>query len=112
VITITNAARSQLTKLKGDALMTPERLRELLSQGEGWDVEFKECADALSNSVFETVCSFSNRYGGHLLLGVSDEGKVLGVNRSAAIGVQNISVRSWIARERFCKNRWFTQSAH
>jgi ATP-dependent DNA helicase RecG len=69
--------------------MTPERLKKLLSQGEGWDIEFKECADALSNSVFETVCSFSNRYGGHLLLGVNDDGKVSGVNRNAAKGIHN-----------------------
>jgi ATP-dependent DNA helicase RecG len=69
--------------------MTPERLKKLLSQGEGWDIEFKECADALSNSVFETVCSFSNRYGGHLLLGVDDGGRLLGVNRNASKGICN-----------------------
>jgi ATP-dependent DNA helicase RecG len=62
---------------QGDAGMTPERLKKLLSQGEGWDIEFKECVGALNNSVFETVCSFSNRYGGHLLLGVDDGGKLL-----------------------------------
>jgi ATP-dependent DNA helicase RecG len=69
--------------------MTPEGLRKLLSQGEGWDMEFKECVDALSNSVFETVCSFSNRHGGHLLLGVDDDGRVLGVNRNAAKGIRD-----------------------
>jgi ATP-dependent DNA helicase RecG len=69
--------------------MTPEQLKKLLSQGEGWDIEFKECANTLSNSVFETVCSFSNRYGGHLLLGVSDDGKVMGVNRNVAKGICN-----------------------
>ncbi|MDR2349072.1 MAG: putative DNA binding domain-containing protein [Deltaproteobacteria bacterium] len=69
--------------------MTPERLKDLLSRGEGWDIEFKECADALSNGVFETVCSFSNRHGGHLLLGVNDDGKVSGVSRGAAKGIHN-----------------------
>ncbi|MDR3164056.1 MAG: putative DNA binding domain-containing protein, partial [Synergistaceae bacterium] len=67
--------------------MTPDQLKKLMSQGEGWTVEFKECVDALSNSVFETVCSFSNRYGGHLLLGVDDNGNALGVNRDAAPGI-------------------------
>ncbi|MDR3281232.1 MAG: putative DNA binding domain-containing protein [Synergistaceae bacterium] len=67
--------------------MTPEGLKKLLSQGESWTVEFKECADTLSNGVFETVCSFSNRYGGHLLLGIDDSGNVLGVNRGAAQGI-------------------------
>jgi ATP-dependent DNA helicase RecG len=67
--------------------MTPDELKKLLSQGEGWTIEFKKCVDALSSSVFETVCSFSNRYGGHLLLGVDDDGRVLGVNHNAAPGI-------------------------
>jgi predicted HTH transcriptional regulator len=64
--------------------MSPDQLKKLLSQGEGWTVEFKKCVDALSNSVFETVCSFSNRYGAHILLGVDDNGRILGVNPDAA----------------------------
>ncbi|MDR1609078.1 MAG: putative DNA binding domain-containing protein [Deltaproteobacteria bacterium] len=40
--------------------------------------------DRLNNSIWETVCSFSNRYGGHLILGVTDSGDVLGVNPKAA----------------------------
>jgi ATP-dependent DNA helicase RecG len=67
--------------------MTPDGLKKLLAQGESWTVEFKECIDALSNSVFETVCSFSNRYGGHLLLGVNNDGEVLGVHHSASQGI-------------------------
>jgi ATP-dependent DNA helicase RecG len=50
--------------------MMNEQIKKLLIEGEGMTVEFKECVNELNNSVFETVCSFSNRYGGHLLLGV------------------------------------------
>jgi ATP-dependent DNA helicase RecG len=50
--------------------MTPEHIQKLLTAGEGLTVEFKKCVNELSKSVWETVCSFSNRYGGHLLLGV------------------------------------------
>jgi len=57
--------------------MTIEHLHKLLREGEGFTTEFKECIYALNNSVFETVCSFSNRYGGHLLLGVRDDGEAL-----------------------------------
>jgi ATP-dependent DNA helicase RecG len=64
--------------------MTPEHIKRLLAEGEGLTVEYKECVDRLNNSVWETVCSFSNRYGGHLILGVTDSGDVLGVNRNAA----------------------------
>ena len=64
--------------------MTPEHLRQLLAEGEGLTIEYKECIDSLSNSVFETVCAFSNRYGGHLILGVKDDGAPVGVNPGAA----------------------------
>ena len=60
--------------------MTTEKLRALLAEGEGFTIEFKECVNSLNNSVFESVCSFSNRYGGYILLGVTDDGEVLGVN--------------------------------
>ncbi|MDR1687987.1 MAG: putative DNA binding domain-containing protein [Clostridiales bacterium] len=63
--------------------MTSGQIRKLLVGGEGLTVEFKECVNELSNTVFETVCSFSNRYGGHLLLGVRDDGEVIGVNPKA-----------------------------
>jgi ATP-dependent DNA helicase RecG len=57
--------------------MTIEKIKELLSDGERLTIEFKECTNAISNSVYETVCSFSNRYGGYILMGVDDEGNIL-----------------------------------
>ena len=63
--------------------MTTDRIRQLLAAGEGLTVEYKECVNELSNSVWETVCSFSNRYGGHLILGVDDDGVPKGVNPKA-----------------------------
>ncbi|MCD8010982.1 MAG: putative DNA binding domain-containing protein [Lachnospiraceae bacterium] len=63
--------------------MTREKMELMLSEGEGFTVEFKECVNGLNNSVFETVCSFSNRYGGYILLGVREvggQGVVIGVN--------------------------------
>ncbi|MDO9515657.1 MAG: putative DNA binding domain-containing protein [Syntrophales bacterium] len=55
-------------------------LKELIKQGEGISVEFKECRRTLSRDVYETVCAFLNRHGGDLLLGVSDAGAVTGVD--------------------------------
>jgi len=52
--------------------MTIKKLEELLNEGEGYTIEFKKSEDSLSNSVFETVSSFSNRYGGYILLGVKE----------------------------------------
>jgi ATP-dependent DNA helicase RecG len=68
--------------------MTLEKLNRLLNEGEGLTTEYKKCVDGLNNSVFETVCSFANRYGGYILLGVEDGGRVIGVNRNAAESIK------------------------
>jgi ATP-dependent DNA helicase RecG len=64
--------------------MTSERIKQLLAEGEGLTTKYKECVNELSNNVFETVCSFSNRHGGHIILGVADDGTPIGVNPKAA----------------------------
>lgn len=68
--------------------MTEDKILELLDKGEGFTVEFKECFNGLNDSVFETVASFSNRYGGYIIFGITEEddgkGVVHGVTRSAA----------------------------
>ncbi|MDR2267633.1 MAG: putative DNA binding domain-containing protein [Christensenellaceae bacterium] len=61
--------------------MTLEQASNLIKSGEDFTVEFKTCANALSKTVFETVSAFSNRYGGHLFLGVKDNRRVVGVNK-------------------------------
>jgi len=63
--------------------MTQPQIQAIIQNGENISVEFKKCTTELSNSVFETVCSFLNRSGGHLLLGVHDDGTVLGVNENS-----------------------------
>ncbi|KFI53837.1 RNA-binding domain-containing protein [Bifidobacterium callitrichos] len=60
--------------------MTPEELGSRLAQGEGVSQEFKRCGSLPEADVFETVCSFANRQGGSIFLGVDDDGNVLGVN--------------------------------
>jgi len=71
--------------------MTIDHLQTLLKEGEGFTVEFKECRDGLNNSVFETVASFSNRYGGWLLLGVKDNGEVIGIKQPQWRALRRIS---------------------
>ncbi|MCK5912374.1 MAG: putative DNA binding domain-containing protein, partial [Desulfuromusa sp.] len=55
-------------------------------QGEGRQVEFKTCRDALNRDVYETVCAFLNRSGGDLLLGVTDAGQVMAENSNRPHG--------------------------
>ena len=59
----------------------PNRLKELIAQGEGISIEFKECKDALPKNVFETLCAFLNRFGGDIFLGLKDDGTVVGVDQ-------------------------------
>ncbi len=60
--------------------MTIADIKKLIQNGEKIDVEFKESKDALAKNVFETVCSFNNRNGGHILLGVNDKNEIVGVS--------------------------------
>ena len=61
--------------------MTIEELKKLIQTGEKRDVEFKKSQNDITKDVYETVCSFNNRDGGHLILGVVDNTKeVCGVN--------------------------------
>lgn len=59
--------------------MKPEKLREIISGGEGMTVEFKQSRTKLNRDVFETVCAFLNRNGGHLFQGGDDQGGIVGI---------------------------------
>lgn len=58
-----------------------EELKKLIDSGEKIDVEFKKSENNLNKDVYESVCSFNNRDGGHLFLGIADKTKeIRGVN--------------------------------
>ena len=63
--------------------MNEAKILSILKQGEGLQIEFKESKSGLSKDIFFTVCAFLNRLGGEVLLGVNDEGKVIGINNDA-----------------------------
>lgn len=63
-------------------------MAKMLEQGEGLSIEFKRCGAVPEKDTFETVCSFANRQGGHILLGVNDDGSVEGVNENSVIGIE------------------------
>lgn len=64
--------------------MDDKTLRSILAVGETIAVEFKRCGNKLENDVYETVCSFLNRFGGDLFLGVMDNGTVSGISEKSA----------------------------
>lgn len=47
-------------------------------------MEFKRCGNGIESDTYETVCSFLNRFGGDIFMGVSYDGTVVGVPRKAA----------------------------
>lgn len=55
--------------------MTNEELQLILKEGEGLKVEFKE---RYSSRIDKDIVAFANAKGGVILLGVSDDGKVVG----------------------------------
>ena len=60
--------------------MTKEEIKKLIATGEKIDVELKESRNALNKDIYDTVASFNNRTGGHIILGVNDKREILGVN--------------------------------
>ena len=65
-----------------------QSVSSLLKQGEGITLEFKSAQNDLPANVLETVCAFLNRYGGTLLLGVSDNGEIIGINTGRVQGLK------------------------
>lgn len=59
-------------------------LQAVLNIGETIGVEFKRCGNGIEADVYETVCSFLNRFGGDIYMGVLDDGTVVGVPENAA----------------------------
>jgi ATP-dependent DNA helicase RecG len=60
--------------------MEMSEILALIKGGENKSIEFKKSTTDISKDVYETVGSFSNREGGHIFLGVKDNGTVLGVD--------------------------------
>lgn len=68
--------------------MNLQEIENIIRQGEGLKIEFKEAGDAVPKSLYETVVSFSNTDGGTILLGVNDSAEVLGIQPGAAVKLQ------------------------
>lgn len=63
--------------------MTIDELKQLIFKGEKIDVEFKRSRNDITKDVYDSVCSFNNRNGGHIFLGVLDNKEILGVESNA-----------------------------
>ena len=68
--------------------MEYDELRLALQDGEGISTEFKRCGNKPESDVFETVCSFANRQGGNIYLGVRDDGTIEGVSKRDSLSIR------------------------
>ncbi|MDO4330139.1 MAG: putative DNA binding domain-containing protein [Lachnospiraceae bacterium] len=59
-------------------------INSILTIGETAAVEFKRCGNGIESDTYETVCSFLNRFGGDIFMGILDDGTVLGVPEKSA----------------------------
>lgn len=64
--------------------MGVEQFIKLSKEGEGTRIEYKTCLEQISESLYETVCSFLNHSGGQILIGVKNDGEIVGVNPDKA----------------------------
>ena len=64
--------------------MNTEKLKHIFAIGETVAVEFKQCSKGIEPDSYETVCSFLNRFGGDIFLGVDDDGIVHGLSEKEA----------------------------
>ena len=69
--------------------MSIKRVTRLLKQKEDIRLEFKESHTDLPGNIFETICAMLNREGGDILLGVSDDGGIKGVDPSRIDIIKN-----------------------
>ncbi len=67
--------------------MTIERIKNILSQGEGIRNEFKQSREKLSENLFETICAMLNRSGGDIILGADDNGNLTGLDAALVSGM-------------------------
>lgn len=68
--------------------MELSKFEEILAEGESASAEFKRCSDLPGRDTFETICSFANRNGGNIFLGVDDDGTVRGVAAGRELEIQ------------------------
>ncbi|MCL1790774.1 MAG: putative DNA binding domain-containing protein [Peptococcaceae bacterium] len=61
--------------------------RKAQERGENIVIEFKESKGGICPDTYDTVCSFLNRFGGDLYLGVHDNGEVCGIPPKAVTGM-------------------------
>ena len=88
--------------------MTTDKFIALTREGEHAQLEYKTCTEDVSESLYESVCSFLNHSGGHILIGVRDDGTIVGVNPDRAETLKANIINSIKNQELFLPCPYFT----
>ena len=60
-------------------MLSPDDIKNMVSPGEGFNVEFKAKVPKRVKDLTEEVCAFANASGGVILIGVTDSNAICGV---------------------------------
>lgn len=85
-----------------------DKFKSLTHKGEGSQIEYKTCTEDISESLYESVCSFLNHNGGQILVGVKDDGTIVGVNPDKAERLKANIVNNINNQELFLPCPYFT----
>lgn len=91
-----------------DKAMGVDQFIKLSQEGEGTRIEYKTCTEQVSESLYETVCSFLNHSGGHILVGVKNDGEITGVNPDKAGMLKANIITSLKNQKQFLPCPYFT----
>lgn len=88
--------------------MREDQFIKLSQTGENAQIEYKTCYEQISDSLYETICSFLNHSGGHILVGVKDDGEIVGVNPDKATTLQGNIITAIKNQDLFLPCPYFT----
>ena len=60
-----------------------KKIKAIIEQGEGYRIEFKKSYKAVPRNAYESICAFLNEKGGHLFLGVDNDGVIEGIKKDS-----------------------------
>jgi ATP-dependent DNA helicase RecG len=82
--------------------MTEDKIRSFIGKKESTWLEFKESKQAMPSNLFESICAFLNREGGIILLGINDNGNLVGVDDDRLEDIKKNIISS--SNDPFCLN--------
>ena len=89
-------------------MIATDKFIALTRKGEDTRIEYKTCTDEISESLYESVCSLLNHSGGQILVGVQNDGTIIGVNPDKVEQLRTDIVNSINNPELFLPCPYFT----